>query len=410
MTKKDVQKFDKLIQKTFNGDEDTFEMIMDVFANLMVQENLVSNQELMDKIQRYTKSEQQINSFLTAYFEFANKIILELDRLQMIANEQEYQKEFKKFIKNILMIVPKNELQDTLYTAMYDLFDIINDEYEISSIPFDDNFANSLERVFDGVTPMMELYVTVGKLLVKDDENPNQKISLDELYQQAEIMFSFVQFANITRMRIALQTEQTSMQPVNQASYNNQKKPTKIYQLKISIKGAKPPIWRRVLVQSDITFYDLHKIIQSIFNWEDYHLYQFYGARRYTDVQTAQEDMGYEDEVDAAQYQISQELKYAKDKIKYIYDFGDDWEHEIVLEKVLKFDEEINYPICTGGRRNGPPEDCGGIWGYSDILYALETKNFDEFEYLVDDEGDFYYKDFDPAYFDKDAINERLRQ
>ena len=201
MTKKDIQKFDKLINKTFNGVEDTFEMIMDVFANLMVQENLVSNQELMDKIQKYTKSEQQINSFLTAYFEFSNKIISELDRLQTFANEQEYKKEFKKFIKNILIIVPKDELKDTLYTAMDDFFDIINDEYDI-----DDNFASSLERVFDGVTPMMGLYLMIGQLLTKNEENPNQKISEDELYQQAELMFSFVIFANITRKRISLQT------------------------------------------------------------------------------------------------------------------------------------------------------------------------------------------------------------
>ena len=403
MTKKDIQKFDKLINKTFNGVEDTFEMIMDVFANLMVQENLVSNQELMDKIQKYTKSEQQINSFLTAYFEFSNKIISELDRLQTFANEQEYKKEFKKFIKNILIIVPKDELKDTLYTAMDDFFDIINDEYDI-----DDNFASSLERVFDGVTPMMGLYLMIGQLLTKNEENPNQKISEDELYQQAELMFSFVIFANITRKRISLQTQGKPMQSVNQPDYKNQKTEKEIYQLKISIRGAKPPIWRRVLVTSDSTFYDLHNIIQSIFNWEDYHLYQFYGSRRYTDIQSVEKGMGY-GEVDATQYQISQELKQEKDKIRYTYDFGDDWEHDIVLEKILEFDDSINYPICTAGRRNGPLEDCGGMWGYNDILYAIETKNFDEFEHLLDDEGNFYYKGFDPSYFDKDEINKRLR-
>lgn len=410
MTKKDIQKFDKLVQKTFNGDEDTFEEIIDIFANLMVQENVVSNQELMAKIQQYGKNEQQINSYLTAYFEFSNKVIAEFQRLQSIPDVEEYHKEFDKFIKNILNIVPKNQLKITIYTAMDDFFDIINNEYDIGSLDFDDRFEDELKRIFGRVEPMLELYIAIGQILADDEKDPTQKMEQKELYQLADIMFSFVQFANILRMRIAIEAQLTPTQSANLTSYNNHKKAMKIYQLKISIKGAKPPIWRRMLVESNITFDELHNIIQNIFNWENYHLYQFDGTRCYTDSQTVQESMGYgKEEVDATQYKISDELEYEKNKIKYTYDFGDDWVHEILLEKVLDVDKNINYPVCTAGKRNGPLEDCGGIWGYSEILYACETKEFDELEHLLDDEGEFYYKDFDPTYFNKDEINERLR-
>jgi hypothetical protein len=71
--------------------------------------------------------------------------------------------------------------------------------------------------------------------------------------------------------------------------------------------------------------------------------------------------------------------------------------------------ENINYPICTGGKRDGPIEDCGGIWEYNDIVYAIENKQYDKFEHLLDEDGEFYYKGLNPTYFDKNQINKKLR-
>lgn len=184
-----------------------------------------------------------------------------------------------------------------------------------------------------------------------------------------------------------------------------------IYQLKISIKGANPHIWRKILVKSTVSFYVLHIIIQTIFNWENYHLYQFDGDKSYTDSHAIEEYLECDQDLkDALHYRISQELQQQKDKINYTYDFGDHWEHEIVLEKILEEDENIKYPICIAGKRNGPPEDCGGIWGYSDIINAIETKKYNEFEHLLDEDGNFYYEDLNPSYFDKDEINKNLHR
>ena len=193
----------------------------------------------------------------------------------------------------------------------------------------------------------------------------------------------------------------------------NEKPADKIYQLKISIKGAKPPIWRRVLVHSNTSFYGLHSIIQRIFNWEDCHLYEFVGdLATYTDKEALKEDFGgSQNNAEADKFSIETELKTEKDKIAYTYDFGDDWEHTILLEKILTADENIDYPICTGGRREGPFEDCGGIYMYNSIAHALEnpSEEIDEsLEEHIGYMGDMV-TDFDPSFFKKELVNRRLR-
>ena len=102
--------------------------------------------------------------------------------------------------------------------------------------------------------------------------------------------------------------------------------------VKISVKGAKPPIWRRVLVENDLTYSSLHEIIQRIFDWEDSHLHEFITPfNSYADPEHTLENTKNEHD-----YAICEDLKAPKDKIHYIYDFGDNWEHEIVLEDILE--------------------------------------------------------------------------
>ncbi len=193
----------------------------------------------------------------------------------------------------------------------------------------------------------------------------------------------------------------------------NEKPIDKIYQLKISIKGAKPPIWRRVLVHSHTSFYGLHCIIQNIFNWEDCHLYEFAGyVATYTDKEITEENYGeFQTQFEADKFSIETELKNEKEKIAYTYDFGDDWEHTILLEKILTADENIDYPICTGGKREGPLEDCGGIYMYNSIANALENpdEEIDEgLEEYMGYMGDMI-TDFDPSFFKKELTNRKLR-
>jgi hypothetical protein len=94
-----------------------------------------------------------------------------------------------------------------------------------------------------------------------------------------------------------------------------------------------------------------------------------------------------------------------KDKLIYIYDFGDNWEHQILVEKILPIDEKTKYPICLMGKRSCPPEDCGGPWGYMDLLDVLRDPNDPEY----DESMEWIGKDFDSEMFDIDKINWRLR-
>ena len=182
----------------------------------------------------------------------------------------------------------------------------------------------------------------------------------------------------------------------------------KIYQIQIALKNFKPKIWRRILVPSDVSLSDFHKIIQTTMGWTNTHLHQFYkNGKRY--MEQMEEDYMWDDrnQFDYIAMQLSDLLRYEKEKISYEYDFGDGWNHEIVLEKILPFDDKEEYPVCIKGKMNCPLEDCGGAWGYADLLEVLKNPKHKEYEELVDWIGDEH---FDPEHFDKDEVNELLRE
>jgi len=179
-----------------------------------------------------------------------------------------------------------------------------------------------------------------------------------------------------------------------------------IYQIMIELKNSKPKIWRRVLVPSNLLLSDLHKIIQTSMGWQNSHMHQFIKDGEYYAANSDYVDMGDDDfSVDYKKIKISDLLTKVKEKMIYEYDFGDGWEHDVLLEKILPVDKKINYPICTDGKMNCPPEDCGGVWGYADMLKILKQPKHKEYEEFVEWLGD----EFDPEYFDKDEVNEFLQ-
>jgi hypothetical protein len=180
------------------------------------------------------------------------------------------------------------------------------------------------------------------------------------------------------------------------------KKVSTIYQLKISLQHSKPPIWRRVTVPNDFTLADLHRVIQTAMGWMGGHLHEFnIGGVSYGEIDPDwPNDM--EDEVGV---KLNKLLKKEKQKIRYIYDFGDDWEHVIELEKILTSDTASSKPKCITGRRACPPEDCGGLYGYYELLDTISDPDHPEREETLEWLGE---EDFDPAFFDLDEVNRRL--
>jgi len=177
--------------------------------------------------------------------------------------------------------------------------------------------------------------------------------------------------------------------------------PDRVYQLKATLVGTKPPVWRRLLVSETTTLASLHHVLQAAFGWWDCHLHEFEigGVRYGTD-----DGDGWgpppKDEHRARLRTVASE----RTVLKYVYDFGDDWEHKVVVEKVLPAEAGVNYPVCTGGRRACPPEDCGGVWGYEEFLAAISDRDHPEHDTMLEWVGG----GFDADAFDPTDLSHRL--
>ena len=184
------------------------------------------------------------------------------------------------------------------------------------------------------------------------------------------------------------------------------KKYDQVYQFKITLKGTKPPIWRRILVPETYTFWDLHVAIQDAMGWEDYHLHEFTllspkTGRKVKIGIPSDEDVDYGWEVLAEWNQkIAHYFSSENSKADYVYDFGDGWEHSIKLEKILPRETGVAYPRCIDGRGACPPEDCGGIGGYAEFLEAIG----DPANELHEDMLDWVGGSFDPDDFDPNDV------
>lgn len=176
-----------------------------------------------------------------------------------------------------------------------------------------------------------------------------------------------------------------------------------IYQLKITLQGTRPPVWRRLRVQSDVTLRKLHDIFQVAMGWTNTHLYEFEAdGRRFGE---RDPEFGSDDVRSARRTKLNQIAPYAGAQFRYEYDFGDGWRHAIVVEKVMAPEDGVRYPICVAGRRACPPEDCGGTWGYSHLLGILARPDHPEHAEWLEWVGG----QFDPEAFDLRDTNEALR-
>ncbi len=175
-----------------------------------------------------------------------------------------------------------------------------------------------------------------------------------------------------------------------------------IYQLKVTLRDSHPPIWRRIQVSGDTTLAKLHHILQEVMGWTDSHLHQFIVNGVYIGVPSPEDWTEVENE---KQFKLSQIVPSEKFKFVYEYDFGDSWEHTIVVEKILPPEPGVHYPVCLKGKGACPPEDCGGIYGYYGLLEALQSPDHPEHEEMLEWMGG----EFDPEAFDLDGINQALR-
>ena len=178
--------------------------------------------------------------------------------------------------------------------------------------------------------------------------------------------------------------------------------PPSVYRLKITLIGIEPPIWRAIQVPGSIKLCCLHSAFQVVMGWKDSHLHQFEkDGKNWGIVQLHQDE---EDDVaDDGDVTLAEVLKSEGDSMIYQYDFGDNWQHEVVLEKIDPAETALTHPICLGGERRCPPEDVGGVSGYEEFLEVIVDPHHEEYEHYVGWAGGHFLDQFDPK-----AVNNRL--
>jgi hypothetical protein len=181
-----------------------------------------------------------------------------------------------------------------------------------------------------------------------------------------------------------------------------------IYYLKVTLAGVEPPIWRRLRVPGEATLVWLHAVVQVAMGWTNNHLHQFIVGRTvYADPSFNLDDFEDDPEVsDERRATLQQVAPKPKCALGYEYDFGDSWDHWIVVEKILSADPSVAPNAeCLDGARACPPDDCGGVCGYADLLKILRDPDHEEHESMMDWLG----RPFDPEAFDRAWINKHLR-
>lgn len=174
-----------------------------------------------------------------------------------------------------------------------------------------------------------------------------------------------------------------------------------IYQLKVTLRHVHPPVWRRILLPADTKLPKLHRVLQVVMGWEDEHLHAFQKGQ----VQYGEPSRDFPGMFKNERNVRLDQIAGVGDRFVYEYDFGDGWEHDVVVEKALPAEKGKRYPVCIDGKRACPPEDCGGPPGYENLLEALADPKHE----MHDDMIEWIGEEFDPEAFEIEEVNDELR-
>jgi hypothetical protein len=173
-----------------------------------------------------------------------------------------------------------------------------------------------------------------------------------------------------------------------------------VYRMKVTLRHVKPPVWRRIEVSGDIKLGGLHEVLQIVMGWTDSHLHGFrIGRESY-----AMSNPNFPGDFKNGRTARLNKIAGEGEVLVYDYDFGDGWEHGLKIEKILPQEQGVHYPRCTKGERACSLEDCGGPWGYAELLRTIRNPKHEEHEELLEWLGG----DFDPEYFGVNEVNEAL--
>jgi len=236
-----------------------------------------------------------------------------------------------------------------------------------------------------------KIWLTQFESLIAQAKTGKDPVSL--LLQLDKIMSQL----QMERMEMLFQDEGATLRKLSANPAVN------VYQLKIELVNSQPSIWRRVLVPGYVTLAVLHHVIQITMGWDDDHLHSFSCKGMRFSI-PFDDDFLSEDE-DESKVRLNELLRRSRSSMRYEYDFGDCWEHKITLEKILEADPRCQErAVCLDGKMRCPLEDCGGLWGYYDLLDALKDPTHERHEELVEWAGAY----LNAEAFDLESVNRRL--
>jgi len=230
----------------------------------------------------------------------------------------------------------------------------------------------------------------------------------DEIYPRVLRVCSVIRKQTEERLQNGRKDEEVSTSlpgPDKQARAQKGQDGRQIYQIKVALLETEPPIWRRFLVPSSVTLHRLHLILQDVMGWSNYHLYRFQ-IRREEYGEPHPDNEFYElNFKNSRRTKLGQVVTRKGDVFRYEYDFGDSWEHMLLVEDILEYQPDMRYPVCLTGERACPPEDCGGPYGYADLLETIADPSHEDYQDMMTWLGG----NFDPNSFDIEIANLKLK-
>lgn len=177
-----------------------------------------------------------------------------------------------------------------------------------------------------------------------------------------------------------------------------------VHRLKVTLRSVKPPIWRRIEIDSEVSLAELSDLLEAAMGWLGGHLHAF-EANGVTYESPDPDDGLFRGSKDESDHTLSDVLAEVGTKMRWDYDFGDGWQHAVEVEAIEPADASITYPRCTGGRRACPPDDCGGPWGFEELLEAIADPAHPRHDELTE----WLPPGYDPAHFEPDEATEDMR-
>ncbi|TXF90882.1 plasmid pRiA4b ORF-3 family protein [Neolewinella aurantiaca] len=341
----------------------------------------------------------------------AAQMVLNAEDHEVLMRAAKYLRPIKGFPAGKLGFYHDEELVDNWIAHCRVL---LHEERDTEALPFAENL---LRLGYDG--PQMKT-VLIALSTNQNGLTAAQRKKYPLLTEQLKEATAFTQSSLMATMMDAIDQgmgEEEMMSMLSQAimgevaekpsakvrSLPSSRKSNAVYRIKISLKGAKPPIWRRIELSINTPLEELHAIIQTVFEWTDSHLHAFQNSRRDSFV-SPHDPYSQEWSESYEGMTIEDMFAVSGKKFTYHYDFGDSWYHEVMLEKELPVDKKVKYPRCTAGRCAAPLDDMGGLWGFYDLVEAIEDPKHEMYEDAVAYLG----KGFNLKAFDREAIDKRL--